>query len=558
MRYLPLLLLFAALVMAPSSPSPISLAIVNARVWTGNPKQPWAEAIAVSGDTIASVGSSAAIRKLAGASARIIDAHGGLVTPGFIDSHVHFLGGGAGLASVQLRDVTTKAEFIAKIGAYAKTLPKGAWILNGDWDHSKWGGPLPDRSWIDSVTPYNPVWISRTDGHMDLANSLALAAAKVTKDTKDPEGGRIGRRPDGEPTGILKDNAQNLVDAVVPDPPPAVADRALDAAMDYVASNGVTSVHNMGYSWWDLAVFERAHQAGRMITRIYAVAPLSTWAQLRDTVAARGRGDAMLRIGGLKGFVDGSAGSHTALMLHPFADAPHDSGLWVTPPDDLYAWTSAADKAGLQVMVHAIGDRAIRTQLDIFQRVAQENGPRDRRFRIEHAQHPDPAEIPRFAELNVIASMQPYHAIDDGRWMDSVIGPARTRFTYAFRSLLDAKARVAFGSDWSVAPATPLEGIYAAVTRRTLDDKHPGGWTPQEKITVEEAIRAYTVTAAYAEFQEKVKGMLVPGMLADITVIDEDLTKIKPEEIRDAEVLYTIMGGKVVYEAPEYGPHSSP
>jgi TonB family protein len=265
-------------------------------------------------------------------------------------------------------------------------------------------------------------------------------------------------------------------------------------------------------------------------------------------VYKRGHGDEWVQIGGLKAFVDGSIGSHTALMLRPFNDAPTDSGLWVTPADDLYAWTSAADKAGLQVMVHAIGDRAIRTQLDIFARVEKENGARDRRFRIEHAQHLSPPDIPRFAELGVIASMQPYHAIDDGRWVDTVIGKDRSRYTYAFRSLLDAKATVAFGSDWSVAPAIPLYGIYAAVTRRTLDDKNPGGWVPEEKITVEEALRAYTINGAYAEFQEKEKGSLEVGKLADIAIIDRDITTIPPETIRDAKVTTTIVGGTVVFD----------
>jgi TonB family protein len=527
--------------------APSTLAIINARIWTGNPKQPWAEAVLVRGDRIAFVGSTWEMRIPTGPDVRVIDAHGGMVTPGFIDAHVHFIGGGFGLSSVMLRTAKTPAEFAARIKAFAATIPKGAWILNGDWDHSLWGGVLPDKSWIDSVTPDNPVWVNRLDGHMSLANSLALRAAKITKDTKDPPGGRIVRGLDGEPTGVLKDNAQSLVDDAIPDPPPELADRALDAAMQYVASNGVTSVHNMGYSWWDLAVMERAHKAGRMITRIYAVAPLRTWAQLRDTVAARGKGDAWLHIGGLKGFVDGSAGSHTALMLRPFNDSPTDSGLWVTPADDLYAWTSAADKAGLQVMVHAIGDRAIRTQLDIYERVGKENGPRDRRFRIEHAQHLSPQDIPRFAQLGVIASMQPYHAIDDGRWVDTVIGTDRSRFTYAFASLLAAKATLAFGSDWSVAPATPIEGIYAAVTRRTLDDKHPGGWVPEEKITVEDALRAYTAGGAYAEFQEKEKGTIEVGKLADLTIIDRDLTKIPPEAIRDAMILETIVGGRSVY-----------
>ena len=540
--------LLGAITTVRAQSAPISLVVVNGRVWTGDAARPWAEAVAVRGDRIAEVGSSAAIRKLAGTGARVVDAHGALVTPGFLDSHVHFISSGFGLFSVKLRSAATKAEFIARIKAYAKTSPKGAWITGGDWDHSLWGGELPTKEWIDSVTPDNPVWVNRLDGHMALANSLALAAAKVTKDTPDPAGGRIVREANGDPSGILKDNAQSLIDDAIPDPPPALADSAMMAAMHYMAGNGVTSVTDMGYSWWDYSVMQRAHAAGKMITRVYAVVPLASWQQLRDTVAARGRGDAWLMIGGLKAFVDGSIGSHTALMLKPFTDAPNDSGLRVTSEKDLYERTSGADKAGLQVMVHAIGDRAIRSQLDIFERVEKENGPRDRRFRIEHAQHLDAQDIPRFAQLDVIASMQPYHAIDDGRWVDTVIGPNRSRYTYAFASLLAAKARVAFGSDWSVAPATPIEGIYAAVTRRTLDDKHPGGWVPQEKITVEEALRAYTVAGAYAEFQEKEKGKLKAGMLADLVVLDRDLFTIKPETIRDAHVVMTVVGGKVVYE----------
>jgi hypothetical protein len=323
----------------------------------------------------------------------------------------------------------------------------------------------------------------------------------------------------------------------------------VDAAMNYVAGNGVTSVHNMG-TFADLTAFERAHASGRMKTRIYAVVPLASWAQLRDTVKARGRGDTWLHIGGLKGFVDGSLGSHTAAMLQPFTDAPNDTGLFVNTPEHLYEWTSGADKAGLQVIVHAIGDKAIRTQLDIYQRVEKEDGPRDRRFRIEHLQHIAPADIPRVAPLGVIASMQPYHAIDDGRWAEKVIGHERAKTTYAFRSLLDAKVRLAFGSDWFVAPATPIEGIYAAVTRRTLDDKNPGGWIPEQKISVEDALRAYTSNAAYAEFMEKEKGTLAKGMLADFVILDRDLTKIAPETIRDTKIVMTVVGGKPVYERP--------
>jgi predicted amidohydrolase YtcJ len=529
----------------------VSLAIVNARVWTGDTRRPWADAVAVSGDRIAAVGSSAEVRKVAG-SARVIDAQGQLVVPGFIDAHVHFLDGGFRLSSVQLRDAKTPEEFVRRIKAFAATIPAGSWITGGDWDHQAWGGVLPERGWIDSVTNGHPVWINRLDGHMALANGAALKAAGVTRETKDVAGGTIVRDARGEPTGILKDNAQDLVWKVAPAPPPELEDRALDTAMTYVAAQGVTSVHNMG-SWEDLAVFERAHAAGRLRTRIYAAVPLATWSRLRDTVAARGRGDAWLRIGALKGFVDGSLGSHTAAMFEPFTDAPSDRGLFVNTPEVLYAWTSGADKAGLHVIVHAIGDRAISTQLDIYARVEKEDGARDRRFRIEHAQHVAPKDFPRFAALGVVASMQPYHAIDDGRWAEKVIGPERAKGTYAFRTMLDDKVALAFGSDWFVAPPTPLEGIYAAVTRRTLDDKHPGGWIPEQKITVDEALHAYTTGGAYASFEEKDKGTLAVGKLADLAMIDRDLTKILPEQIRDAHVVLTVVGGRVVFDHP--APH---
>src|SRR5512146_2709327 len=513
-----------------------TLAVVNARIWTGDPRRPWADALAAASDRLLVVGSSAEVRKLATASTKIVDAHGMMVVPGFIDSHVHFLDGGFGLASVQLRDAKTPQEFTRRIAEYAKTIPAGTWITNGDWDHEQWGGELPTREWMDSVTPNNPVWVNRLDGHMALANTAALRAAGVTRETPAVPGGTIVHDAHGEPTGILKDNAQALVERAMPARTPAQEDRALEAAMRYVAGNGITSVHNMG-SWGDLAAFERAHAAGSLITRIYAAVPLSTWERLRDTVRARGRGDAWLSIGGLKGFVDGSLGSHTAAMLEPFTDAPNDTGLLVNTPEDLYAWTSGADRAGLQVVMHAIGDRAMRVDLGICDRVSRESGPADRRFRVEHAQHIAPDDIPGFARLQVIASMQPWHAIDDGRWAETVIGSARCRTTYACRSLLDAGARLAFGSDWFVAPATPLEGIYAAVTRRTLDGAHPDGWVPEEKITVEEALRAYTIGAAYASFQEREKGSLEMGKLADFVLVDRDIMRIPPVEIRDARVI---------------------
>jgi predicted amidohydrolase YtcJ len=525
--------------------------LVNGRVWTGNPAQPEAEAVAIAGDRIVQVGTTADLRARAG-SAEIVDLGGAFVVPGFIDTHVHFIDGGFRLASVQLRDAATRDAFVSRIKAFAATVPAGTWITGGDWDHTLWGGDLPRRDWIDEATPNHPVWVNRLDGHMALANSAALRAAGITREVRDVAGGEIVRDAKGEPTGLLKDNAMGLVDAKVPDPSGAMKDRALDAAMKYVAEQGVTTVHNMG-SWDDLAVLERARKAGRLATRVYAAVPLATWERLRDAVAAGtyggdgGRGDAWLRIGGLKGFVDGSLGSHTAAFHEPFTDAPQDRGLFVNTPENLYAWVSGADKAGLHVMVHAIGDRANATLLDIYERTARENGGRDRRFRIEHAQHLAARDIPRFGALGVIPSMQPYHAIDDGRWAENLIGPARIKGTYAFRALLDTKAPLAYGSDWFVAPPTPLEGIYAAVTRRTLDDKNPDGWVPEQKIGVEEALAAYTRAGAYASFEEREKGQLAPGMLADLTVIDKDLRRIPAPEIRSARVVHTIVGGKSVY-----------
>lgn len=526
---------------------PVTLAITNARVWTGDESRPWATAVAASGDRIVAVGLDAQVSALVSAGTRVIDARGQMVVPGFIDSHVHFLDGGRGLASVQLRDAATPAEFIRRIKEFAAGVPAGTWITEGNWDHEQWGGELPRRDWIDSVTPNNPVWINRLDGHMSLANSAALRAAGVTREAREVEGGTIVRDAASDLTGVLKDNATSLVERAMPPPTDVMNDRALEAAMTHVAEQGVTSVHHMG-SWSDLAVFRRAHARGGLRTRIYAAVPLSSWARLRDTVAASGAGDDWLRIGALKGFVDGSLGSHTAAFLEPFTDAPNDRGLLVNTPENLYGWTKGADAAGLHVLVHAIGDRAIRLQLDIFERVARENGTRDRRFRVEHAQHIAPPDIPRFAQLGVIASMQPYHAIDDGRWADKVIGAERSRTTYAFRSLRDAGALLAFGSDWYVAPPTPLEGIYAAVTRRTLDNRNPNGWVPEQKITVEAALRAYTTGSAHAEFAEAGKGSLSPGKLADLVLIDRDLTRIAPETIRDARVMLTVVGGRVIFD----------
>jgi predicted amidohydrolase YtcJ len=519
--------------------------IIIGKIWTANAQQPWAEAIAIRGDSIIAIGTQEEMKKWRGKDTRENKYENGqLIVPGFIDCHVHFVEGGFALSSVKLRDAGSPEEFIQRIRDYAGTLPKGTWITSGDWDHENWGGILPSREWIDSVTMDHPVWINRLDGHMSLANSLALKLAGITDEVKDVQGGTIVRDKTGKITGIFKDNATALINKAVPKPSELQEDTALEAAMNYVAERGVTSVHNMSDFQ---GAFERAHERKTLKTRIYAGMTLFEWKVLDAKIKQAGRGDKWLRRGGLKEYVDGSLGSRTAAFFKPFEDSPLDSGFFVNKPEYLYRQIKSADSAGLQVMVHAIGDRAIHTLLDIFDRVAKENGERDRRFRIEHAQHIHPDDISRFAAQKVIPSMQPYHTIDDGRWAEKIIGHKRAETTYAFRSLLDSKANLVFGSDWYVAPPTPLDGIYAAVTRRTLDNKNDDGWIPEQKITVEEALRAYTINAAFASFEEDIKGSLEPGKLADFVVLEKDITTIPAPEIRNVSVLMTVVGGKKVF-----------
>jgi predicted amidohydrolase YtcJ len=522
--------------------------VVYGRVWTGDSTHPWAAAVAITWDTIAAVGDSAEVARLSGKSTQVISNGKAMVVPGFMDGHTHFIYGGFQLTQVDLRDADTPEEFVRRIKAYAAKARPGEWILGGNWDHERWRGtPLPDRSWIDSVTPKNPVFVDRLDGHMTLANSAALKLAHIDRSTKEVSGGTIVRRPDGEPTGVVKDAAQNLVYAVMPTPSPQQSDAAIDRAMKWAASHGVTAVADVSVPWYEVAALKRAHAAGRLTSRVAVFVPLEDWRRMADTVRADGIGDDWLRVAGVKGYVDGSLGSTTALFYEPYNDAPETSGLMVTPEDSLRAWIGAADSAGLQVAVHAIGERANGLLLDIYDSVAKAHGPRDRRFRIEHAQHLRRQDIVRIARTGVIASMQPYHAIDDGRWAEKRIGPERIKTTYAFRSLLDSGAHLAFGSDWTVAPLDPILGIYAAVTRRTLDGKHPEGWIPEQKITVEEALRAYTGGNAYGVFAERNRGKLTPGYKADLVVLNEDLTAIRPDAIAGAKVRATIAGGKIVY-----------
>jgi predicted amidohydrolase YtcJ len=529
------------------------LVLLGGRVWTGNPHQPQAEAVALGGGRILAVGSTASVRALIGPRTQVVTVPGRLVLPGFIDNHTHFLNGGFHLLSVDLRDARDPHEFVRRIAERAKALPPGRWITGGNWDHELWpGAPLPRKEWIDPDTPHTPVFVTRLDGHMGLANSLALRQAGITRQTPDPPGGTIVRDPQtGEPTGILKDAAMSLVYRVIPEPSPSEYDDALRAALREAARYGVTSIQDIT-EWEHWPVYQRARQRGELTVRVYARTPIPEWERQRELIAREGVGDEWLRLGGFKGFVDGSLGSTTALFFEPYTDAPQTSGLLhsqMFPDGIMKQRIAAADRAGFQCSIHAIGDKANALLLDIFEEVARENGPRDRRFRIEHAQHLRPQDIPRMARLGVIASVQPYHAIDDGRWAEKRIGRERCKTTYAFRSLLDAGVRVTFGSDWPVAPLNPLLGIYAAVTRKTLDGKNPNGWFPEQKISVEEAVRAYTVWGAYAEFAEKVKGSLEIGKLADLVVLSRDIFTIPPDEIAQVEVLYTIVGGKIVYAA---------
>jgi predicted amidohydrolase YtcJ len=537
---------------ADKPPFAADLIIINAKIHTMDQGQPLAEAVAVSGNRIIAVGATKEVRKLAGANTRVIDAKGQVVLPGFNDAHVHFMSGGFQLSSVDLRDASSQQEFAERIRAFADKLPPGRWITGGDWDHERWpDAKLPTKELIDRFTPNTPVFVNRLDGHMALANSLALKLANVTRQTLDPPGGVIVRDPKtGEPTGVLKDAAQSFVWKVFPPPSSEEKLAAARAATNHAANVGVTSVQDMS-AGADVGVYQALLDRGELKNRIYAVWPLPRWERLAQTGVRAHFGSAMLRTGGLKGFADGSLGSTTALFYEPYKDAPNTSGIGsdeMFPEGAMLERVRGADRAGLQVIIHAIGDRANDIILSIYEQVENENGDRDRRFRIEHAQHLRAQDIPRFARDHVIASMQPYHAIDDGRWAEKRIGHERAKTTYAFRSLLDSGAMLAFGTDWTVAPLDPMLSIYAAVTRRTLDGKHPGGWIPEQKISVEEAVRAYTVGSAFAEFQEKEKGAITPGKRADLVILSRDIFKIDPKEIDKVKVVLTIMDGRTVYE----------
>ncbi len=537
-----------ALFISCTQQKPADRIYINAKIWTGDSANDRATAIAIKDSAIIYVGNDYNAYK--GSNTQIIDVDGKMIVPGFTDNHTHFLGGGYQLASVNLRNAKTQQDFISILKEYATAHNDNRWIQGGDWDHEAWGGNLPTKNWIDSVTGNHPVFINRYDGHMSLANSIALKLAGIDKNTANPAGGEIVKDPKtGEPTGVLKDEATNLVTNVIPPPSQNELDECLERAVQHAFEHGVTQVHDMStYGGWpDMATYRKAHANNKLDLRIYSFVPLRTWAKLDSFVKKEGWGDDMLRWGGLKGFVDGSLGSTTAWFYKPYLDAPTKTGLQVTDTILLRKWILSADSAGLHIATHAIGDRANDFILSVYEEAENKNPGKDHRFRVEHAQHLTPIAIQKFATLHVIPSMQPYHAIDDGKWAFKRLDSARLKGTYAFKSLLAEGANVTFGSDWTVAPLDPIAGIYAAVTRRTLDDKNPNGWLPDQKISVEQALKCYTANNAYAGFQENKLGKLKVGMLADFIVLSDDILSIAPEKIRDIKVLRTVVNGKEVF-----------
>jgi predicted amidohydrolase YtcJ len=528
------------------------LIVTNANVYTVDKATPHAEAVAIIGDRIVAIGSASEIDQWRGSTTRVIDAGGKLLLPGFNDAHVHFIPGGVQLDSIDLRAATSSEEFARKIGDRAKDSGKREWITGGDWDEEKWSPPqLPTRQMIDPVTPNTPVFVTRYDGHESLANSVALKIAGIAAKTPNPAGGEIVRDADGNPTGILKDAAQDMMFAKIPPISHERRVRAAKRALAYAARLGVTSVQDMNPEYDDVRVYSELAERGELTARIYAAPSLAGWEDEAKIGLRHAWGSSYLRLGAMKAFADGSLGSTTAYFFEPYTDAPNTRGLLgseMQPLSKMRDRMMKADRAGLQLCIHAIGDQAISTVLDLFADVQKAHGMNDRRLRIEHAQHVAPKDFDRFVSENVIASMQPYHAIDDGRWAERRIGPERVKTTYAFRTFLDKGVRLAFGTDWTVAPLNPLKTLYAAVTRATLDGKNPNGWVPEQKIKLTEAVEAYTMGSAYAEFQEKEKGSITPGKLADMVLLGDDIFKLDPRKIGDVEVEMTMVGGKVVWQ----------
>jgi predicted amidohydrolase YtcJ len=521
----------------------------NGKIYTVNPKAPIVEVVIVLENRILFAGSEKDAAKFIEKDDKIIDLNGKLMLPGFIDNHTHFISGGMYLNGINLRGAKSAEEFISIIKSYVKD-KEGRWIQGGNWDHEAWDiKKFPSKEMIDDFTKNTPVLIDRLDGHTALANSFALKLANIDKTTPNPDGGIIEKDPvTNEPTGILKDKAISLVLKAIPDPTEKEYEEALITALNEAKINGVTSVQDITYKN-DLKVFQKFESDNQLSCRIYTRFPIADYKFLTDLGIRAGFGSDKIKLGSLKAFADGSLGSSTAWFWDCYAQDTNTFGLpmEIVSNGKLREWALDADKNGLQLSVHAIGDRANSFMLDLFEEIEKNNPKWDRRFRIEHAQHVRFKDIPRFKKIGVIASAQALHLLDDGEWAEGRIGKERIKYTYPFKTFLEEGVHLCFGSDWAVAPLKPIMGIYAAVTRRTRDDKNPNGWVPEEKISVEEAIKAYTINSAYAAFEENEKGSIEAGKLADLIVLSKDILTIDPIKIKDAKVIMTMFDGKIIF-----------
>lgn len=508
------------------------------------------QALAVSGGKIVAAGSNEEIQKFKGANTRVIDLGGHFVMPGFNDAHTHLAMAGFEKLNVNLVGAKSLEEMQQRIAAGAKTAPPGEWVLGEGWDHTLWASQkLPARQDVDAVTGDHPAIFTRVDGHIAVANTAALKAAGITAQTADPHGGKIDRDDQGEPTGILRETAQGPVRKKIPKPGPQQRRRALELALADAAQSGITSAQDFS-EWDDFLTFEQMEKEGKLTLRIAEWLPFDEpLEQLRRERDHHSASDSLLRTTMLKGFMDGSLGSHTAAMLAPYKDDVKNSGLPRYEQDALNQKAAERVQAGFQLGFHAIGDRGTRMALEALAYAEQHDpaGSRDLRLRIEHAQVVAPEDFKRFKNLGVIASMQPSHLLSDINWAEAHIGAERARHSYAWKEFLDDGVPLAFGTDYPVEPITPFRGLYAAVTRR--NEAGTKEYFPEQKITLQQAIAAYTTGSAYAEFEEKNKGVLAPGMLADLVVLDLDITKVPPPEILRTKVLRTVVGGKTVYEA---------
>jgi predicted amidohydrolase YtcJ len=526
----------------------------HGHIYTNDPENPWADALAVTDGKISCIGKLDHVLLDCGGSqegAVTINLKGRFVMPGFNDAHVHLGGAAADLLAVPLIGVPSPEEMQKRVAEAVAQHKEGEWITGGGWDHTLWAQKnFPSRQLLDAVSAKNPVILTHVSGHVAVANSLALKKGEIDKTTPNPPGGEIERDGAGEPTGMLKEGAaMALVKDRIPDPPVEERRRGIEMVLEEVAKNGITSVQDYS-DWEDFKVYNQLKEEGKLTVRITEwlkfTLPLD---DLQNMRAQGGTKDPWLKTGPLKAFTDGALGSRTAALLEPYSDDPSTTGILTNDPEKLRTMAIQRDKAGFQLAFHAIGDRANRIALDAFEAVAKANGPRDRRDRIEHAQVVEPMDFARFAQLNVIASMQPSHQTTDMRWAEDRIGSERIKGAYAWATMLKNGVHLAFGTDYSVEPLSPFRGLYACVTREHPEGGPKNGWEPQEKISLDDCIHAYTSGSAYAQFEEGKKGELKAGEYADFIVLSDDLTKIPPAQYSETRVLQTVAGGRTVYHS---------